>query len=193
MTIPPRRHMTIAEYLAYERTSDGKHGYYAGEIFAMAGGSVQHNIIVANTIASLHGQLRRRECTVCPSDMRVHIPRTGLYTYPDVSVVCGQMYFQDSESDTLLNPTVIIEVLSPSTENYDRGKKFQNYRMLDTLREYVLIAQDSVHIEHYVRQMDYQWLLTEYDNEESIFELSSIVCTLTLVDVYEKIVLNSRE
>lgn len=125
--------------------------------------------------------------------MRIHIPRTGLYTYPDVSVVCGQMYFQDSESDTLLNPTVIIEVLSPSTENYDRGKKFQNYRMLDTLREYVLIAQDSVHIEHYVRQMDYQWLLTEYDNEESIVELSSIACTLALADVYEKIVFNTGE
>lgn len=132
--------MTIPEYLELERTSDMKHEYFAGTIYAIVGGSVQHNLITGNTYASLHAQLRKRNCNVFPSDMRVKAVQTGLYTYPDITVVCGQRQFEDEREDTLVNPIVIIEVLSPSTESYGRGKTFQNYRTMLLLREYILIA-----------------------------------------------------
>jgi Uma2 family endonuclease len=119
--------------------------------------------------------------------MRVYIPRTGLYTYPDISVVCGAAQFQDAQRDTLLNPTIIVEVLSPSTENYDRGKKFQNYRSLDTLQEYIVIAQNTYHIEHYTRQPHNQWLLEEVDDPTASLDITTIACTLVLQDVYEKV------
>ena len=187
MTAQPRRRYTPAEYLAHERASDYKSEFYAGEVFALAGGSEQHNLISGNVYASFHAQLRRRQCTVYPSDMRVFIQHTGLYTYPDVSVVCGPAQFQDAQRDTLLNPTVIVEVLSPSTENYDRGKKFQNYRTLDSLQEYIVIAQNTYHIEHYIRQPNNQWLLEEFDDKMTIVGITAIECTLTLQDVYEKV------
>jgi Uma2 family endonuclease len=187
MSALPKTYISISDYLAGERLSDTKHEYYDGEVFAFAGGSEQHNLIAGNVYASLHSQLRKRPCTVYPSDMRVKIPRTGLYTYPDVVAVCGTAYFEDAERDTLLNPTVIVEVLSPSTEKYDRGKKFQNYRTVDSLIEYVLIAQDTYRIEHYVRQPDQQWLLSEATSLEDIIELPSIQCILVLADVYEKV------
>jgi Uma2 family endonuclease len=187
MTVQPRHRYTSAEYLARERASDYKSEFYAGEIFALAGGSEQHNLISGNVYASFHAQLRRRQCTVYPSDMRVFIPHTGLYTYPDVSVVYGPAQFQDAQRDTLLNPTVIVEVLSPSTENYDRGKKFQNYRTLDWLQEYIVIAQNAYHIEHYIRQPNNQWLLEEFDDMMAILDIRAIGCTLTLQDVYEKV------
>ena len=119
--------------------------------------------------------------------MRVKIPATGLYTYPDVTVMCGKAQFEDLDRDTLLNPTVIVEILSKSTEGYDRGKKFQNYRMLESLTEYILIAQDAVHIEHYVRQPDNQWLLSEVKDLSAVVELPTIQCTLALIDVYDKV------
>lgn len=187
MSAQPQTSISVEEYLAGERISDQKHEYYAGVVFAFAGGSEQHNLIAGNVLASLHTQLRRRMCTVYPSDMRVKISRPGLYTYPDVVAVCGEALFEDEDRDTLLNPTVIVEVLSPSTENYDRGKKFQNYRTIDTLAEYVLIAQDTYHIEHYVRQPDQQWLLSEAVSLAATIELPSIQCTLVLADVYEKV------
>lgn len=180
----------VHEYLAAERASIIKHEYFDGEVFAFAGGSQRHNLVAANVLASLHTQLRKRACTVYPSDMRVHIPRTGLYTYPDVVVVCDQAQFQDAEQDTLLNPTVIVEVLSPSTEQYDRGKKFQNYRTINSLAEYLLVAQDSARIEHYVRRLNQQWLLAEAQGLETAIDLPSIKCMLELADVYEKVELD---
>ena len=111
----------------------------------------------------------------------------GLYTYPDISVVCGAPRFEDDQRDTLLNPTMILEELSPSTENYDRGQKFQRYRTLPSLTEYVLIAQDAMHVEHYARQPDGHWLLTEADGPEGMLHLASIACDLALADVYEKV------
>ena len=116
--------MIIEEYLAGERTSSAKHEFLNGQVYALAGASRNHNLIVANLIAELHSQLKQRSCTVFPSDLRIKISATGLYTYPDVSVVCGETWFDDSHQDTLLNPTLIIEVLSPSTEHYDRGGNF---------------------------------------------------------------------
>lgn len=191
MSAQPKTFISVAEYLAGERTADTKHEYYAGEVFAFAGGSEQHNLIIANVLASLHAQLRRRTCTVYPNDMRVKISRTGLYTYPDVVAVCGKAQFEDDDRDTLLNPTVIVEVLSPSAESYDRGKKFQNYRTIEDLKEYLLIAQDS-RIEHYIRQDDQQWLLSEAISPDSTIDLPSIGCTLALLDVYEKVILDEE-
>ena len=179
--------LSAKDYLASERASKTKHEYYAGQVYAMAGTSERHNTLAGNTFASLHSQLRRRPCNIYPSDMRVKVSPMGLYTYPDISVVCGAAQFEDSRRDTLLNPTVLVEVLSPSTENYDRGQKFQRYRALSSLAEYVLIAQDAMHVEHYARQPDGRWLLTEADGPESAIHLASIACDLALADVYEKV------
>jgi Uma2 family endonuclease len=175
------------EYLDYERKSDEKHEFVDGVVYAMTGASERHNLVVTNVVASLHGQLRKRPCRVYPSDMRVKIPDTGTYTYPDISIVCEPPRFEDDRHDTLLNPVVIIEVLSPSTERYDRGKKFQHYRMLDSLQEYLLVAQDELHIEHYRRQADNQWLLTDTTHTDAAVELPVIACVLALADVYEKV------
>ena len=132
MALP--KFITPEEYLRLERASQEKHEYFKGEIFAMTGATENHNIIAGSTFAALYSELRKKPCQIYPSDMRVRIPATGLYTYPDISVVCGTPEFEDDGLDTLLNPTVIIEVLSPSTEPYDRGKKFQHYRTIPTLK-----------------------------------------------------------
>lgn len=166
-----------------------KHEYYRGRIYAMTGAKEPHNLIASNIIASFHRQLRRKPCRVYPSDMRIKVIRTGLNTYPDVTIVCGPPQFTDAVHDTLINPTVIIEILSASTERYDRGLKFENYRTIDSLHDYVLIAQDHYHIEHYVRQANDQWLLTEAAELDEVIDFQSIECSLSLEDVYEKVVL----
>jgi Uma2 family endonuclease len=192
MSIAPKRIWTEAEYLAFERSSEQKHEFLNGEIFAMAGAKENHNLIVTNVIASLHSQVRNRPCRVYPSDLRIKSTATGLYTYPDVVVVCDTPQFEDDERDTLLNPTVIIEVLSSSTEAYDRGKKFQHYRTIKPVQEYVLISQEKALIELYVRQSK-QWILTFADTLDSVIKLPSIDCTLALSDVYEKVTFDSDE
>ncbi len=179
--------MTVAEYLAFERASEEKHEYLNGEIFLMAGATGNHNVVQINTAASLHAQLRKRPCITYGSDMRVRVDDSGLYTYPDISVVCDPPEFEGEDQDTLLNPTLIIEVLSPSTESYDRGRKFQHYRTLASLQEYVLVAQDSAHIERYLRQPGDEWLLADATGLDARIELASIGCTLALADVYEKV------
>jgi Uma2 family endonuclease len=179
--------MTEAEYLAFERTSEIKHEYLDGQIYAMTGASQAHNQICFNVGGILYGQLSQKPCQGYPSDMRVKVQATGLYTYPDLSVVCGDSQLADGEFDTLLNPTLIIEVLSPSTESYDRGKKFQHYRQLESLQDYVLIAQDSPRIERFTRQTDDTWLLTDAVGMDAALDLPSIGCTLTLADVYQKV------
>ena len=143
---------TPEEYLSRERKALDKSEYRNGQIHAMPGASHEHNVIMGNTFAELHIQLRDRTCIVYPSDMRVKVSSTGRYTYPDVVVVCEEPRFEDSHFDTLLNPTVLIEVLSPSTAAYDRGEKFASYQKLDSLCEYVLISQDRVRVEYYLRQ-----------------------------------------
>jgi Uma2 family endonuclease len=180
-------HISVEDYLEIERRGPVKHEYFRGEIYAMSGSSEEHNLITTNVIATLHAQLRRRPCRVYPSDMRVRVRPTGLYTYPDVTVVCGLSRFDDSHQDTLLNPTLIVEVLSPSTAAYDRGEKAEQYRRLDSLQEYLLIAQDRVHVEHYRRQPDNQWLLTETDALNDSLDLPAIECQLLLADLYEKV------
>lgn len=193
MSALPEIPWTGKDYLAFERKSDEKHEFVDGVVYAMTGASERHNLVITNVVASLHGQVRQRPCRVYPSDMRVKIVETGIYTYPDISIVCEPPRFEDDGRDTLLNPVVLIEVLSPSTENYDRGKKFQHYRTLESLQEYILIAQDARHIEHYRRQADNQWLLTDFTQADGVIELPSIACTLALADVYEKVDFENTE
>jgi len=188
----PKTRITPEEYLQFERASQEKHEYYAGEIFAMTGASRNHNRIVTSTVAALYAQLRERPCDIFSSDMRVKIHSTGLYTYPDISILCGGPQFEDSEIDTLLNPAVIIEVLSPSTEAYDRGKKFQHYRTVPTFQEYVLISQDSVRVEHYILR-DQEWVLSDAKTLDAVIILPTIGCTLRLSDVYEKVEFDNEE
>ncbi len=177
--------MSPEEYLKFERTSDVKHEYLDGEVFAMAGASKNHNRIQATVSGLLFTQFVGRPYETFGSDQRVKVDAT-FYTYPDISVICGEAEFDESELDTLLNPIVIIEILSPSTEIYDRGKKFQRYRELDSLQEYVLIAQDSLRIEHYLRQGE-KWILTDARGPDAVVALPSIGCTLALRDVYAKV------
>jgi Uma2 family endonuclease len=179
--------LTTEEYLAFERGIEIKHEYFAGEIFAMVGASKRHNLITANVIRVLGNQLVERPCNVYPSDMRVKVRSTGKYTYPDVVVACFEEEFDDAEKDTLLNPVVIIEVLSESTEAYDRGKKFEQYQQIESLIEYILITQEPYRVEQYVRQSNREWRYSEYHNAEDIVRISVIGCELALTDVYIKV------
>ena len=186
--LPQRKYISPEEYLAAERESLEKHEYFGGKIFQMAGASDEHNTISGNAFASLHFQLKKRPCKSYQSDMRVHIPKTGLFTYPDIAVVCGKpVFLPDGQLDTLTNPILIIEVLSASTEGYDKGVKFDNYRSLESLREYVLISQDAKRIICYTKQSNESWVLMDFIGDKTEIELSSIECTLTMDDIYDKV------
>ena len=187
MAISPKIRLTPEEYLVLERQAEFKSEYRAGEVYALAGASRRHTLIAGNVYGLLWTQLRRRPCEVYTGDMRIRIPRTGLYTYPDVAVIYGSPRFDDQVKDTLLNPTLVVEVLSDSTEKYDRGKKFENYRQIESFAEYVLIAQDEIYIEHYLRQPDVSWLYEEHHALADRLDLPSIDCHLLLADVYEKV------
>ncbi len=186
MSSQPKALLTSQEYLALERGAEYKSEYYKGEVFAFAGASEWHNLITANLVATIHHQLRNSNCRVYPSDMRISIPQTPHYTYADVVVVCGQTQLDDDFKDTLLNPIVIIEVLSPSTESYDRGKKFESYQHINSLMEYVLVSQDRPRVEQFLRQPDSRWLYSE-TSAEGIIKLTSIDCELLFRDIYEKV------
>ncbi len=178
--------VTPEQYLAAERKAAYKSEFVNGHVFAMAGASRAHNQITFNIAGELRGQLRGRPCTAYVSDLRVKVAATSLYTYPDVVALCGEGLYEDGTLDTLLNPRVIIEVLSESTEAYDRGEKFAHYRRLPTLCDYVLIAQDKLRVEHYVRQ-DRHWVLSEADGWDGAIDLRSIGCRLALCDIYDKV------
>lgn len=178
-------HMTETEYLAFERESDIKHEYINGEIFAMTGASENHNLISVNILTSLKSQLRGKGCKVYPADMRVRVQATGEYFYPDASAVCEKAQFAENIFDSLINPSLIIEVLSPSTERYDRGKKFQIYRKIETFKEYVLISQDNPHIEHYAINQAGKWELTDVIGLDNSLKLLSVGCTLDMNEVYD--------
>lgn len=192
MSVLPQPAMTPEEYLAFERSQEQKHEYWNGQIYLMSGASARHNLITANVIMTLGMQLKGRSCSVFPSDMRLLIPATGLYTYPDALVVCGKPEFADETEDLLLNPIVIIEVLSKSTENYDRGDKFRNYRSLPSFQEYLLIAQHEPRVEHFARQAQDEWVLSECSMPDGSLYLSSIDCTLHVADIYDKVTIPPR-
>lgn len=187
MSTAPKRRYTEAEYLAIERDVEAKHEYYRGEMFAMSGASRQHNQISFNVAASLHGQLRDRKCQAFINDMRVKVESTALYTYPDAVITCNEPRFLDREVDTLLNPQVIIEVLSDSTEKYDRGKKFEHYRTIPSLREYVLISQDRAHVDRFALNEQGQWVLNDLSGLDAVVDLAAVECRLPLADVYAKV------
>jgi Uma2 family endonuclease len=185
MTAQSKTMLTAEEYLEAERTAEYKSEYYRGEIFAMAGAGNNHNIITANVIGMLYGKCRVRGCTVYPSDMRLHIPETGLYTYPDVMVVCGRKEFTDEKKDTVTNPVLIVEVLSGSTESYDRGRKFGFYRSIPSLREYLLLDSQRVMAEKYLKNDAGLWELHESPGLSGAVQLASVGVDLPLQEVYE--------
>jgi Uma2 family endonuclease len=183
----PKTFLTPEQYLEIERKAEFKSEYYQGEMFAMAGAKEAHNLLVANLIRELGQQLRSRPCRVYPSDMRVRVSATGLYTYPDVVVVRGEPRFLDEQQDTLLNPSLVVEVLSPSTEAYDRGRKSEHYRLIESLGEYLLVASDRLSADLYTRQPDGRWLLASAGRLEDSLDLESAGCRLALADLYEKV------
>jgi Uma2 family endonuclease len=187
MATQPKSFLTPEKYLEIERKAESRSEYFNGEMFAMAGAREAHNLLVANLVAGLHQQFRARPCRVYPSDMRVKVMATGLYTYPAVTAVCGERLFIDGQADTLLNPSLIVEVLSPSTEAYDRGRRFEQYRSIESLREYLLVASDRVHADLYRRQQDGRWLLTSASRPEDVLNFDSVGARLLLSDVYDKV------
>lgn len=187
MSAIPKSKLTPQEYLEFERKSEEKHEYFNGEVFAMAGARRNHNKITTNFGGLIWQHLKGKSCESYSNDMRVFVPQTGLYTYPDLVVVCGEPQFQDDVFDTLLNPILIIEVLSETTENYDRGKKFQHYRSVESLHEYVLVSTDEARIEKFEKTGDGFWFLSEAIGIDSEIELTSIECRIALAEVYDKI------
>ena len=186
MSTQPQVYLTPEEYLAFERQAEDKSEYVDGVVYAMSGASFKHNVIVANVVAELVQQLKGRPCRALPSDIKVRMPDSRKFFYPDVSVVCGEPQFHDERSDVILNPTLLVEVLSESTAAFDRGEKFQAYQQLDSLQEYLLISQDKIFIEQYVRQERARWTYIATVGLESPLALPSIECTLSLKAVYDK-------
>jgi len=187
MASVPKPRYAPEQYLEIERKAEVKSEYFSGEMFAMAGGSLRHSQIAANCIARFTMQFEGRPCNAFTSDLRVNVSETGAYVYPDVSIICGRPVMLDEHEDTILNPSVILEVVSPSSEAYDRGEKFAHYRRLKSLTDYLLVSQDRVRIEQYSRQQDGQWLLNEIDGLEGIVEIPFVDCRLALADVYDKV------
>jgi Uma2 family endonuclease len=183
--------MTAEEYLAWERTSATKHEYFSGEIIDFAGTSLDHAAIVRNLIVALTLQLRQGPCRTFSTDVRLRIGHGTAYVYPDVMIICGEPAVADDQQDTALNPAVIIEVLSPSTEMVDRAKKFAHYTALPTLQEYVLVTQDTAQIEQYVRQADGKWLYSKTRGLDAVVTLASVNADLRLADVYENVELGN--
>ena len=188
----PKSTLTAIEYLELERRSDGKREFLDGELFAMAGASRRHNLITANIVGELRAALRRGPCEVYPSDMRIKVSPTGLFTYPDASVVCDEPRFEDRELDTLLNPKLLVEVLSKSTAAYDLGKKFEHYRALESVEEVLFVDSESIHVMFYRRQTDKPaafstWILSETRDLSAEIHIPSLDVTLSLKEVYAKV------
>ena len=190
MALAKSYYFTSEQYLERERAAEYKSEYLDGQIYAMAGATRRHNMVGNNISTSLTNQLRSKPCEVYSGDMRVQADQSRQYFYPDAVVVCGEPEFRDEREDTLLNPTVVIEVLSRSTEAFDRGEKFFHYRQMDSLTEYLLVSQDERRIEQFTRQPDGSWRLTE-TRETGAAALESIACTLALEDVYDKVTLGT--
>jgi Uma2 family endonuclease len=188
MQTKEKKYITAEEYLEAERLADYKSEFYNGEIFTLAGASLKHNGICTNTAASLNLQLRSKPCNVYQSDLRIKVKNLNFFTYPDIVVICGKPESDETGiQDTFTNPTLIIEILSDSTKNYDRGEKFEFYRNIQELKEYILISQDKVLVEHYTRIAHNEWKIKEFNSLEDKLNLDSIKCTLLLSEIYHKI------
>lgn len=187
VAVQQKPYCTPEEYLASEREAEFKSEYLNGDIYAMAGSSPEHSAIAFNLSVLLGVQLRGKPCRGFISDMKVGTASDRLFSYPDLSVVCGEPRFHDEHRDVLLNPTLIVEVLSLSTERFDRGRKFAQYQQIESLSDYVLVAQDEPRVEHYVRQEGSRWLLSTATDLEGSIHIASIDCTLLLSEVYDKV------
>ena len=184
MQAAAKKRLTPAEYLAAERLAETKHEFLGGELFDMSGGTDSHSLIASNVLGELHAQLKGKPCRAFTSDLRLKVEATELYAYPDVQVACGELRFEDETRDVLLNPTVILEVLSPSSAAWDRGQKFWHYRHLTSLSDYVLVSQDRWLVEHYRRQPNGGWLLETIDTAAGLLRLDSVGCEVPLSEIY---------
>ena len=189
-TLTAQTYLTPEEYLTWERKQPFKNEYHNGQIIAMSGASRSHNRITVDITIQLGNQLMDSDCEVFANDMRVRTSPTVSYFYPDVIVVCGEPRFEDDTFDTLLNPILVIEVLSPSTAAFDRGEKFEHYKQLASLQEYLLISQDSVRVEHYFLQ-ETQWLHNTFQRLEDVLSLASIECEVPLRAIYRRVMRNA--
>lgn len=187
-TMPTRSRSTEEEYLAVERAAEVKSEFFDGVMYAMSGATRAHVLISLNVASEIHAQLKGRNCEVYNNDLRVHIEETGSYVYPDVAAVCGEPRFAEGEMDNLLNPTLIVEVLSPSTEAFDRGGKFVRYRRIPSLKEYVLVSQDRMLVERFRRHgAEGEWTFSALSRPDEVLELKSIGCAVPLRDVYARV------
>lgn len=186
MFTQPKTFLTPEEYLTIERKAERKSEYWNGQMFAVAGASGAHTDIQSNLVFRLRLQLQGGKCRVRASDMRVQTP-LDLYTYPDVVVICGEPQYADGQFDTLLNPLLIVEILSPSTEGYDRGMKFEQYRGIESLREYLVLASDRIYAELHAKGADGKWTLSDWKSPEDVVTLESCDCRIKVADLYENV------
>jgi Uma2 family endonuclease len=184
---PKLNYVSPEDYLQMERASDVKHEYYKGEVFAMSGASWEHNVIAKNINTIVLPFLKGKSCNMYGSDLRIHIPENTLYTYPDFSIICGKPETTGKEKDTIIEPTALIEILSKSTKDYDRGSKFMLYRSIKTLKEYILIDSTMIFVEHYQKEADNSWRLTEFKQLSDSFNITTISLNILLSDLYEDV------
>ena len=187
MSSAAKTKLTVAEYLTFERKSESKHEFFDGELFAMTGGTPAHSLIASNFIREAGNALKDRPCVVYTSDLRVKVNATGLYTYPDVTIVCGEQKFDDDQSDTLINPTIVVEVLSKSTASYDRGPKSKHFRKIDSLQALILIEQDCPVVEVYCRQSDGKWILSDATELTDSIAIEPIGISIPLTEIYRNV------
>jgi Uma2 family endonuclease len=187
MSSARKRNLTEEEYLAIERAASNRSIFYRGEMFAMTGAKETHVLVTGNLLANIWNQFEDRPCRVYASDMRVKNVRTGSYFYPDIAALCHDPELADSHGDTLTNPQVVIEVLSKSTESFDRGGKFEDYQLLDSLQEYVLVAQDKPRVELYRRQQDGSWNYVSLSQLSDVLKLGSVDVQIALSQIYAKV------
>jgi len=193
MSAAPERVWTVDEYLAADRDSDLKHEYLNGYYYAMAGAKRSHNLVSMSTGHALYPHVRRHGCEIYPSDMRVKTP-SGMYAYPDIVLVCGKpQIVVEKGNDTLLNPTIIVEVMSPTTERFDRTTKFREYRSLPSLQEYILIAQDKPLVERFVRQPDGNWVYYDAVGLDAAMDIAALDCIIALSEVYEQVTFEEEQ
>ena len=177
--------LSVEEYLQFEKASRDKHEYFKGEIFAMAGAGARHNVIFSNFFISIGIQLKGKPCKPYGSDLRIHIPENSLFTYPDISIICGEIIPSKIDADTAVEPTVIIEILSSSTRNYDQGIKFRLYREIPTLKEFITIDSESIGIEAYRINAERNWELKDYRSIDETLTIPAVGLSLSLKEIYE--------
>lgn len=188
MSAIPKERLSLEEYIEFDKHSEERWEYFDGSVISMSGGSLAHNRISANILASLQGRAREHGCEVLPADMRIRVPKSPPYRYAHIVVACGPPQIETIAGlDVLTNPTVIVEILSDSTEAYDRGKKFVGYQSVETFREYLLVAQDRAYITQYVKQPDGGWLREDIEGADKEITLASVMLTFSLREIYDRV------